>query len=195
MLGHRRLLAACCAALAVLTAVRANAAPPPPRIPVVVATHDLGGGQRLSADDLTVARFAPGTTPHGADGDPSVLVGRTTSGPLREGEPLTDTRLLGGSLLRGYAGLVAAPVRIADAQAVGLLRLGDHIDIIAADPDGPGDAQTIAAEVPVVALPRTAGGTDQLTGGRLIVVAVSSTSAGVLAAAQATKVLSLVITR
>ena len=37
---------------------------------------------------------------------------------MREGEPLTDRRLVGRALVVGYPGDVAVPVRIQDAQAL-----------------------------------------------------------------------------
>jgi Flp pilus assembly protein CpaB len=192
VLAHRRALAALCAALAVLVVVRGNTAPAPARVPVLVATHDIGGGQHLDGSDVRVVGYAPGTAPSGRVGD---VVGRVTSGPLTAGEPFTDARLLGGSLLRGYRGLVAAPVRIADAQSVGLLRAGDLIDVLAADPEGRQAATTVAASVPVLALPKGGGGgVGDITGGRLVVVAVSRTIASELAAAGVTQVLSVLLT-
>ena len=61
-------------------------------------------------------------------------MGRTLAAPLREGEPVTDVRVVAEGLLAGYPSLVAAPVRIADAGAVRLLRVGDRVDVVATDP-------------------------------------------------------------
>lgn len=183
-----------CAALAVFTALRANASPPPHREPVVVAAHDVGAGVVLRRDDLTIAGFAPGTVP----GDTLGLeraVGRTTSGALTAGEPVTAARLLDGSLLTAYPGLVAEPVRIGDAAAVGLLRVGDRIDILAARPDSQDPAVTVASDVPVVAVPRVTGQTADLTRGRLIVVAVPRAEANALATAGVSAYLSVLLTR
>jgi hypothetical protein len=47
---------------------------------------------------------------------------------------LTDARLVGPSLLQGRSGSVALPVRVPDADVVALLRVGDRIDLYAADP-------------------------------------------------------------
>ena len=76
--------------------------------------------------------------------------------PLRQGEPVTDVRLVGPSLTEGYDGLVAVPVRLPDAGAVSLLQVGDQIDLVATDPEA-ATARTLAADVPVVALPSRRG--------------------------------------
>ncbi|MFB8029895.1 RcpC/CpaB family pilus assembly protein [Streptomyces sp. NPDC056465] len=51
--------------------------------------------------------------------------------------------------------LVAAPVRIADAETVGLLRPGDRVDVIASV-DGDTDARVVARDVRVAQVPRGA---------------------------------------
>ena len=74
--------------------------------------------------------------------------------PMRRSEPLTDARLLGPGLLAGYGtGLVATPVRIADADAAKLLSPGDVIDVLAV-PTGfehaAPSAQAVAHDVRVI---------------------------------------------
>lgn len=194
VLVHRRALAAVCAALAVFTALRANASSPPRRDPVLVAAHDVGAGVVLRRTDVTTADYAPGTVP-GDTLDFARAVGRTTSGALSAGEPVTAARLLGGSLLTAYPGLVAQPVRIGDAAAVRLLRVGDRIDILAASPDSHDPAVTVASDAPVVAVPRAAGQAADLTRGRLIVVAVPRAEANALATAGVSAYLSVLLTR
>jgi len=63
VLAHRRALAALCAALAVLVVVRGNTAPAPARVPVLVATHDIGGGQHLDGSDVRRVGYAPRNAP------------------------------------------------------------------------------------------------------------------------------------
>ena len=53
-------------------------------------------------------------------------------------------------------GLVAAPVRVADAEAVALLAAGDHVDVLAATVDGGTEARLVAAGVRVLTVPRPA---------------------------------------
>lgn len=195
ILARRRPLAALSAGLAVAAALQAHAAPPSPRVMVAVAARDLPAAARIEAGDLTTRAFAPGSVPAGVV-TAAGAVGRTTVGPVRSGEPLTDARLLGRSLLAGYPGDVAAPVRIGDPAAVALLRVGDRIDLLAADPQGADEARVLADDVPVIALPRrsTDTGTD-LVSGALVVVAVPPQTALTLAAAGVTSFLSLTISR
>lgn len=191
LLARRRLLAALCAGLAVAAALQAVAAPPQPRATVLVAAHDLAAGARLGADDLATRGFASGTAPAGTLTATQAL-GRTTVGPVRAGEPLTDVRVLGRPLLDALGDAVAAPVRIADPAAVSLLEVGDRIDVLAADPQG-GGARVVVSDAPVLALPgRGASGTD-LVSGALVVVAVPPEVARDLAAAGVDSVLSLTL--
>jgi hypothetical protein len=122
--------------------------------------------------------------------------------PVRRGEPVTDVRLVAPGLLDGYPGLVAAPVRVADAGAVGLLRVGDHVDLLAAGPEG-GDADLLVSHAPVIALPDDAstdaglsgGMSGGIGGGGLVVVAVTTWEARALAQGAVTSVLSVVLDR
>lgn len=193
LLARRRLLAAVTAAFAVLVGLQATAPTPPPSRMVVTAAHDLPAGVPVAPDDLALTPFSPGTVPSGAATTRESLVGRTTTGPVRAGEPITDVRLVSGSLLEGYPGRVAAPVRIGDAGSVALLRIGDLVDVIAADPQGRREAALVAGGVPVVALPRAAD--TALASGGLVVLAVTEDTAQALAAASVAAYLSVVVTR
>lgn len=195
VLARRRLLAAVFAALAVATALRANAEPPPSHVPVLVASHDLPAGARLSAEDVSTAGYAPGTVPDGVVESASAAVGRTTVGPVRAGEPITDVRLLGAGMLSRHPAAVAAPVRLGDRATVHLLRVGDRIDILAADPHGSGPAVLAASDVPVLAIPPARDAGAGLTRGGLILVAVSDETARELAGYAVTSFLSAVIVR
>jgi Flp pilus assembly protein CpaB len=159
---------------------------------VLTAGRDLGAGTVLGAGDLVRTPFLPDTVPSGAITNADDVVGRTTTGPVRAGEPITDVRLVSGSLLDGYPGLVASPVRVGDPGAVALLRIGDRVDVIAADPQGSTEAVVVAAGAPVVALPRA--GDTALASGGLVVLAVGDETARALAAASVSAYLSVVIT-
>lgn len=195
VLARRRLLAALLAALAVVTGVRASALPAVETVGVLVAARDLGAGRTLGSQDLTVARLPVASVPAGSlagsAAQPEKLAGRTLAAPLREGEPVTDVRLVAPGLLAGYPGLVAAPVRVADAAVVDLLAVGDRVDLLAVSPDG-GDAALVADAAPVVAVPEPA---DQngLVGGALVVVAVTESVARLLAQASVRAVVSVVL--
>jgi len=180
VLARRRALAAVCAGVAVLAGLRVLAPAPAATVPVLVAAHDLAAGSVLAADDLTHAAYSPALVPSRLADDP---VGRVLAAPMRRGEPVTDVRLVGPSLTDGYDGLVAVPVRLPDAGSVALLQVGDHIDLVATDPETTA-ARTIAPGVPVVALPRS---DDRADGagitGRLVVVGASRNVAEDIAAA------------
>ncbi|MDF1605925.1 SAF domain-containing protein [Nocardioides sp. YIM 152315] len=167
LLARRRLLAALLTAVAVAAGLRATTTDPPARVVVTVAAHDLPAGTMLDAGDVRHAEFAPGSVPEGLARDPA---GRTLAAPLRAGEPVTDVRLVGPALTDGYPGLVAVPVRLPDAGMAGLLRVGDRVDLVSADPQG-GSAGVVADAVPVLALP-DAPAEVSATGltGRLVVV-------------------------
>lgn len=193
VLARRRTLAALTASLAAAAGLQAVSPPAEPSTTALTAAHDLPAGARISESDLVQAAVSPAQLPVGALTSAQTVVGRTTTGPVRAGEMLTDVRLLSGSLLDGYPGRVAAPVRIADPGATGLLRIGDRVDVIAADPQGRTDATLVAEAAPVVALPRAED--SSLASGGLVVLAVSEETARALAAAAVTGYLSVVITR
>ena len=184
VLLRRRLLAALFTAAAVATGLQTAAGPPPPSGWVVTARHDLAAGVVLSADDLTRSAVPTDLVPSGAL--PLIdLEGRVLAAPLRAGEPVTDVRVVAPSLLQGYDGRLALPVRIPDPDAVGLLRVGDRIDLLATDPQG-GGSEWVATDVPVLALPASgdsSGGwaASGSLGGRLVLLGATAAEARVLA--------------
>ncbi len=197
VLARRRLLAALVAAAAVLAGIRAASAPAEPHQGVVVAAADLAGGAVLGEADLEVRDLPREAVPAGTVEDPGALLGRSLAAPLREGEPVSDVRLVAPRLLAGYPGRVAVPVRIADAAVVGLLRVGDPIDLVATDPERRG-AVTIARRAPVVALPLSAGTAAAAAGpmvGGLVVVAVAPETALTLSEASVSSTISVVLSQ
>ncbi|NKZ06553.1 SAF domain-containing protein [Actinomadura latina] len=125
----RRPLAALFAAAAAGLALPALRPAPPPSVRVPAAARDLPAGKTLTSADLHHVDLPPAAVPSGALR--SSPEGRVLATPMRKNEPLTDARVLGEALLKGYApGTVATPVRIADAAAVRLLHPGDHIDVL-----------------------------------------------------------------
>lgn len=187
------------AALLGLAALLLVAGQPPaaatPTTTVLVAARDLSGGVALTRADLRTARLPRSLLPRGALLDVSAVLGRSPSGPVRSGEPLTDVRLLGPALLRasGAEHLVAAPVRIADPGAVALLRPGDRVDVIAGAGTAPGagSAQVVAADLPVIGVPP--GSADGAAEGALVVLAASPAVAARLVGTAATARLSVTV--
>jgi Flp pilus assembly protein CpaB len=134
---RRRPLAALLAGLAVLVALSAVRPAAAPTVTVLAAARDLTAGAPLAVADLRPLALPAAAVPAGALRPGAAVLGRLVAGPVRAGEPLTDVRLLGPALLAAFGrGLVAVPVRFADAGAVALLHAGDRIDVLTAPPDG-----------------------------------------------------------
>ncbi|WP_433229627.1 SAF domain-containing protein [Actinomadura formosensis] len=139
----RRPLAALFAAAAAGLALLALRPGAPPSARVLAAARDLPAGTALGPSDLRPVALPPASVPAGALR--TGAVGRVIAGPMRQGEPLTDVRVIGDALLRGYGpGKVATPVRIADPDAVRLLHPGDRIDVLTTptgEPEPPEEAR------------------------------------------------------
>nr|WP_123439609.1 hypothetical protein [Streptomyces sp. PanSC9] len=83
------------------------------------------------------------------------------------------------------AGVVTAPVRIADAATVRLLRAGDRVDVVAAEDASAGGAvRVLARGVRVTKVPEPLEGTAE--GGALVVLSVPRATAARLVGASAT---------
>ncbi len=162
---HRRLLAGGLAAGAMACTIAALQPAGPAATRVLVATHDLRGGQAIAPGDFRAARLPTGAVPAGAVTDIHQVLGRVLAAPMRRGEPLTDVGFVGPSLLQRYGpNLVGAPVRIADPATVRLLEPGDTVDVLAARHRGgpaarartdTGTARTVAARVTVITVLRS----------------------------------------
>lgn len=169
VLGHRRLIAFALTATAVMAGVRAVAPPPAATATVAVAARDLPAGSTLTSRDVTTAHLDPGAVPSGVVRNPA---GRTLAGALRRGEPITDVRLVGGSL--AAPDRAAVPVRLPDAAMAALLKPGDRVDLYATDPTA-GGTTSIARDVLVLAVPSGTDDRNAVTstlGGRLVIVGV-----------------------
>jgi pilus assembly protein CpaB len=193
----RRVAAALLAVTALLLALRPGSPPPadaaPAGVPVVVAAGDLPAGTVLSAPDLALARLPPEFMPHGTVEEPALLVGRVLAGSARTGEPLTDTRLVGGGLTTLLEpGQVAAPVRLADLAVAALVRTGDRVDVLASPPDAD-RAETVVSGALVLAAGGAAAGqaTDPAAG--LLLIAVDGATAAELAAAATSSTLTVTL--
>jgi pilus assembly protein CpaB len=190
LLLHRRPLASLTAAGAVLAILHSTSPPPPETVPVWTARRDLPGGTILEQADLASVRLSPEVVPAHVVGDPDDVMGRTLAAPMSRGEVLTTLRTVSRGLLRGYPGTTAVPLRITDAAVVDLLRVGDRVSFVVADPDGRGAPRVLLDDVPVVAIPRpTQGALTGDTPGRLVVAAVPTGSASEVAASAATSIL------
>lgn len=114
--------------------------------------------------------------------------------------PAPGTRAVAPEQARPSAELVSAPVRIADAAAVRLLRTGDLVDVIAADGS---TSRVVASGARVTELPGTSddgaeGDTYETARipsqeGALVVLSVPRTTAAKLAGAGATARLAVTV--
>jgi Flp pilus assembly protein CpaB len=194
---HRRLVASVLTALAVVGVLRVLQPAPAPAVTVVTAAHDLRAGTVLRPADLRRTGVAPSMTPRGSERSFRALVGRTLAAPARAGTPLTDLSVVRPTLAAGYGrGLLAAPVRIADPAAVGLLRPGDRVTVFAATGRTSPDATVVVADAPVVTVPvvdRTVAGTSVEPAGAVVVLAVSTEQAAALTGAAARAPLALAL--
>jgi len=192
---HRRLLAAGLAAAAVAVGLQVLRPPPPPTVEVLAAARDIDAGAALVAGDVVALTLPSDAVPSGALDPAADVIGRAVAGPIRAGEPITDVRLVGPALVAGLGeGLVATPVRVADAGTAGLVRPGDRVDVLATPvgQDTTGQpSRIVAAEVVVIAVPGADGA--GFVEGALLVLATTPEEAAGLAAATVTDRLSLTL--
>ncbi|HEV7207401.1 MAG TPA: RcpC/CpaB family pilus assembly protein [Mycobacteriales bacterium] len=200
---HRRAITASCTALAVWCGLAVLRPAPPPTETVLTAARDLSAGVILGAADLRQVAMAPTDVPRAALRDPTQAEGHALAGPVRAGETLTDVRLAATRLLA--PGMVAAPLRPADVGVVGMLRIGDKVDVLAAPAShgaaGAGGAtgagtHLVGSGLTVLALPDgSAGAGSPADGAGLVLVAASPLMALNLVTAAAAGALSLTIER
>lgn len=201
---HRGLLAGGLAAGAMAAALGVLAPHAEAGVPVLRAARDLPAGQQLTQADLVPAAVPRALQPVGALSRPAEAVGRLLAGPVRAGEALTDVRLVGESLVAAAApGLLAVPIRLADAASVALLHAGDHVDVLAASTavNAPLYAPVVAADELVLAAPSrgssdsgdVSGAGSGIDGGALVVLAVPAPVAARLAAAAVSSRLSVAL--
>ncbi|MGW6457427.1 RcpC/CpaB family pilus assembly protein [Streptomyces sp. NPDC055078] len=176
--------------------------PEPLRVPEFPPLRVRGGAHRLRramrrrrrALAAGLALTAAALTASGARGADDRDGGASAEGPRRT-PPLA-------------AEMVSAPVRIADAATVRLLRPGDRVDVIAAPESSPGrhqrsspgrhqgqeeppDARVVAAGARVTEVPRLDDATGE--GGALVVLSVPRATATELAGAGATSRLAVTV--
>lgn len=189
----RRIAAGALVALAAVAALRSD--PSGEHHTIVVAARDLSPGVALTADDLRLESRLASTVPDGSQDDPSHVVGSTVAGPVRQGEALTDVRLLGSRLAEAAAGPDAriVPLHLADAALLDLVRAGDVVDILAA-PNTDDTAQThlVAADAVVVMVSAKQKGPSG-AGDRVVLVALPAAAANTVAGAALVQTVTLTL--
>ncbi|MCQ6555689.1 hypothetical protein NPS70_21175 [Streptomyces sp. C10-9-1] len=163
---------------------RPGGVPPFPPVHVRAGARRLrravGRQRRAAAAGLAVTAAALAASAVGRADDPGGRLARDVPAAAALAAAPAEERKPGGEL-------VSAPVRIADAAAVRLLRPGDLVDVIAApaSADGPdATAEVVASCVRVDRVPALAG-EGPSDGGALVVLSVSRKVAQALAGAGA----------
>ncbi|MFE2634022.1 hypothetical protein ACFXKS_27340 [Streptomyces scopuliridis] len=174
------------------------AAPEPCGVPPFDPLRVQGSGRRLSralfrrrrATAAGLAMTAAALAAAGAGGsvgaaaDADARAGSAAPGAVAAPKPSRPSRA------QRAAEMVSAPVRIADAATVRLLRRGDRVDVIAAAEGAP-EARVVASGARVTEVPKapeTVG-----DGGALIVLSVPRATATELAGAGATSRLAVTL--
>jgi Flp pilus assembly protein CpaB len=145
----------------------------------------------LAATDLAPVKIPPQLVNAGSISDSSEAMGKQLAAPLRKGQLLTDSQLLGPGLLAGSpAGSAAVPLRMADPSSIQLVSPGELVNVVLTgangyDQDSP--SEVLASSVPVLWTSAQGGKTGQWLGtgetDGLIVVAAAPEQAARLAGA------------
>ena len=167
------------------------------RVDVITAGRDLTPGTVLTSADVVVSNWDSDSVPEGALIDTGAVDGQTLTGPVREGELLTDVRLLGSRTATTALGTEArvVPVHLADAGVSDLLREGDQVDVLTVevqeDPNAVPTARVLASGAVVVLVADDAGGSRQRD--RVVLLALPTDDATTVAAASLVSALTVTV--
>jgi pilus assembly protein CpaB len=140
-------------------------------VPVVTAAHDLMAGAVLATGDVRVSQWPAALRPASAIASAKNAIGRRVVSAVGTGEVITLTRVVGSELTTGLPpGLIAVPIPLVDSAAAGLIRAGDHVDLLSPPQDSSHPAAMIASGVLVLAV--IAAGTGVNASSAQLVVAV-----------------------
>ncbi|MFF0445717.1 RcpC/CpaB family pilus assembly protein [Streptomyces sp. NPDC004609] len=164
---------------------------------LAAATLAAAGARGAHGPDGGPAVAAPQGAPRPAAGSTTAAGARPAEGSRpAEARPVEGVR--SGSRSRPAAELVSAPVRIADAATVRLLRPGDRVDVIASPglSAGPAtgaepEARVVAQGARVTGVPRFRDPTGET--GALVVLSVPRATAAALAGAGASSRLAVTL--
>jgi Flp pilus assembly protein CpaB len=164
---------------------------PAQTVSVLAAARDLPAGASLNGSDVTTVRVPPAMVPDGTFTESSGVGGKQLAAPLRKGQLLTDTQLVGPGLLAGAPpGSAAVPLRMADPSSIQLVSPGQLVNVVLTSGNGYDQASAskiLAKSVPVLWTSGQEGqGSQWLAAGDsdgLLVVAATPGQAGALAGA------------
>ena len=194
----RRMLACVLLVAAGLSAVASTREQPR----VVVIAREVNAGEKLTRDDVSLARVPSSLLPATAVGsNPDDVVGRVLLASASPGEILTTTRLLSSDLIADF-GMEDAhliPLTLAEPEIASNLHHGDTVNIVGGSSTGEAEAldvefsavhgSTIASGARVISV----GTTDDGARGRTLLVALPADAAEAVAAASLAQPLTVVI--
>nr|WP_223859877.1 Flp pilus assembly protein CpaB [Pseudarthrobacter sulfonivorans] len=188
---NRRLAIALLLCIAAGITVHQLTPPPADTATTLAAARDLPAGTALAAADLAPVKIPPQLVNAGSVTDPREATGKQLAAPLRKGQLLTDSQLLGPGLLAGAPpGSAAVPLRMADPSSIQLVSPGQLVNVVLTGANGydqNSPSQVLASSVPVLWTSGQGGKTGQWLGtgetDGLIVVAAAPEQAARLAGA------------
>ena len=129
--------------------------------PVVVALYDMAWGTKLNKEMIKTVPFLKDSLPAGYFTDPSALEGRVIIAPLKQNDPVTESKLAPDSVTVGGVAAILKPGKRAIAvkgdKVIGLsgfIRPGNRVDVLVTlrDPVGKRDVTKVVLEnIPVLA--------------------------------------------
>lgn len=188
---HRRLAIAILLCLAAAIAVHQLTPAPADSVPALAAARDVPAGTSLTPSDVAEVDVPPGMVAAGSLQAKADAEGKQLAAPLRKGQLLTDTQLLGPGLLAGTPpGSAAVPLRMADPSSIQLVSPGQLVNVVLTGANGydqQAHSEVLATAVPVLWTSGQGGKTGEWLGtgetDGLIVVAADPGQAALLAGA------------
>lgn len=154
---------------------------PRPTVATAVALTDMPAGHIVGISDVQLVAWPADSRPAAASETTDGIVGRRVTAPIQAGEPLTDQRVVGPSLLAATsAGQVAVALPPNPLMSSGLIRPGDRVNLVGQTDAGP---RTLVEGAMVLTLTQDAG----------TVLAVPATSAASVVQATATDSIAMVL--
>ena len=118
----------------------------------LAAARDLPAGSSLAPADVAEVQVPPGMIAAGSLEATAEAAGKQLAAPLRKGQLVTDTQLLGPGLLAGTPpGSAAVPLRMADPSSIQLVSPGQLVNVVLTSANG--YDQQAASEVLATAVP------------------------------------------
>lgn len=154
---------------------------PRPTVATAVAITDMSAGHIVGTSDVQLVAWPADSRPTAASDTTEAILGRRVAAPVRAGEPLTDQRVVGPSLLAATgAGQVAVAIPANPLTSSGLIRPGDRVNLVGQTDAGP---RTLVESAMVLTLTEDLG----------TVLAIPSTAAAPVVQATATDSIAMVL--